>query len=490
MPHTPTHQSEEQRQAALANAPATSPTNRTAFGGFKTSEGTITTGTDPALTNAPITGQDLTPTPTPVVTPVEVPVVPTVPPPETTTEAPQPSSDDIFGELESAVEGVSGFNREAQVRQRTQSQQRRVIEINKQVALQQARAIEEDEAARVSGRTTVFGAVASSKARRTSAIESLKLSAERAAITGELSLATQLAGDAVDAKFSQREQELNTARANLIANFDSFSAADKKRAEALLLQIDGDLEAIEGQKDVEKAVEEQVNTASSFGATQAQMDDIRASDTEAEAIRKRTEAGLVEAAEELDTKVISAGGREFLINAQTGDIIKDLGASKTTGGAGGIGISPVTGKPFTDSQSKAATFAVRMEQSEDLLDVGKLFKDVAAFQFLKSNERRQFEQAEKNFMTALLRRESGAAIADSEFVSGRLVYIPQFNDDAITLEQKAEARRTALQGLVNESVGSFDQLKETLDAALPPPSDAPAPTSGTTKSGIKFTITP
>lgn len=292
MPHFLGHQSEEQRQAAFADAgvvvPPLTPEQRRI-------------GATPTLDT--ITTSELEPTFAPEVTIPDVPDVPSAPPPDK--EAPidttqRTDTDALFGELESVVAGVEGFDRQAQITQRTQSQQRRLIEINKTIALQQARAIEEQEAARVSGRTTAFGAVATSKVRRTQAIESLKLSAEKSAIIGELSLANQLAGDFVDAKFAEQESELNAQRANLIVNFDSFSATQKKQAEELLLQIDGNLDAIKDRKDVEKSVEGEVNLAASFGATNEQIEDIRNSLTQAEAIRKRTEAGLVAQPSELD----------------------------------------------------------------------------------------------------------------------------------------------------------------------------------------------
>lgn len=308
MTHIPTHppdQTEEQREASFASANIPLP---------------------PITSPEAITSNDLQTTVAPVITPVEVPEVPIAPPPEK--EAPidtTPTSTDVlFGEVESAIEGVTGFDREAGITQRTQSQQRRLIEINKQISLRQARNIKEVEAAKVSGRTTQFGAIASQKVRRTQAIESLELSAERAAITGELILARQLAGDAVDAKFAEQESNLNTQRANLISNFDSFTKAQQKQAEALLLRIDGDLKAIESQKENQKSIEGEVNLAASFGATSEQMEDIRNSATQAEAIGKRTEAGLIEA-EALKTQVVEVGGRKLLVNTQTGETIQDLG---------------------------------------------------------------------------------------------------------------------------------------------------------------------
>lgn len=130
------------------------------------------------------------------------------------------------------------------------------------------------------------------------------------------------------------------------------------------------------------------------------------------------------------------------------------------------GISPITGKAYTDSQAKAGTFAVRMQQAETELMAGKGRFLPFVPDFAKSADRRQFEQAERNFITAQLRRESGAAIADSEFEDARRIYIPLATDDEKTLQQKAAARQAALQGMKNESVGAFDELQSSLSTPV------------------------
>ena len=57
---------------------------------------------------------------------------------------------------------------------------------------------------------------------------------------------------------------------------------------------------------------------------------------------------------------------------------------------------------------------------------------------------RMAAQNMRNFINANLRRESGAAIAQSEFDSARAQYFPEVNDDAYTLKQKAENRAMAV----------------------------------------------
>lgn len=149
-------------------------------------------------------------------------------------------------------------------------------------------------------------------------------------------------------------------------------------------------------------------------------------------------------------------------NIQNSKALSELEGSAETK----IGISPVTGKAFTENQSKSGLFAKRaLESSSFFEENDRPFNFAGGFlpERLKSSDRKQFEQAETNFITAILRKESGAAIANSEFKDARKVYIPQAGDDEDTLAQKAIARETAIQGLVNESAGAFGQLEGELE---------------------------
>lgn len=56
-----------------------------------------------------------------------------------------------------------------------------------------------------------------------------------------------------------------------------------------------------------------------------------------------------------------------------------------------------------------------------------------------------YDQARTNFVNAILRRESGAAIAQSEFENANKQYFPQPFDDQTTINQKRAARKLATQ---------------------------------------------
>ncbi|VWB70604.1 hypothetical protein [Burkholderia lata] len=64
-----------------------------------------------------------------------------------------------------------------------------------------------------------------------------------------------------------------------------------------------------------------------------------------------------------------------------------------------------------------------------------------------SDQQQSYDQAKRNFISAVLRKESGAAIADSEFVNEDKKYFPQSGDTPATIEQKARARDLAIEAM-------------------------------------------
>jgi hypothetical protein len=118
-------------------------------------------------------------------------------------------------------------------------------------------------------------------------------------------------------------------------------------------------------------------------------------------------------------------------------------------------------KAPTEGQANAALYAQRMKDAETILerpDVAaagsspqqRLFSNVPmAGNYLVSKEYQQAEQAQRNFINATLRRESGAVISDSEFDNARKQYFPQPGDSPEVLGQKKQNRLTAIQGIEN-----------------------------------------
>lgn len=197
-----------------------------------------------ALTDAGLTSANLAPSATPTLTPTTpLPPVPIVPPPTVQPTTSQPSdNDDFFSKIEGLQSQFLGKEATASSRsaQATSVPEKQLNEINKQIAFHQANSIAGQEEIRRSGGDVSFQSGEMQKRSRTDAIEALKLTAQANYLQGSVQLADEQARAAVDAEFALKEQELSAARQNIIKNYDSFSAAEKKRADATLLSIDKD----------------------------------------------------------------------------------------------------------------------------------------------------------------------------------------------------------------------------------------------------------
>ncbi|KQZ25852.1 hypothetical protein ASD50_20735 [Mesorhizobium sp. Root552] len=130
------------------------------------------------------------------------------------------------------------------------------------------------------------------------------------------------------------------------------------------------------------------------------------------------------------------------------------------------GMIPITGpkpeKPMNKEQTDAATFADRMTDALKDMDAvpeagasvwGQAITDNdyvpdVAEGFLTSEPFKKFAQARRNFINAVLRRESGAIISPSEFADANKQYFPMPGDTPEVLDQKRKNRQTVLDGMI------------------------------------------
>lgn len=116
----------------------------------------------------------------------------------------------------------------------------------------------------------------------------------------------------------------------------------------------------------------------------------------------------------------------------------------------------ITGKPQNASQSAANSYANRLAEANISINnlgnkfTGK-FSQLPAFNFMKSSDRQVYEQSQKNFITAVLRRESGASIAPSEFETAADVYFPQPGDRPDVVKRKASVRNLVINNFYREA---------------------------------------
>lgn len=154
---------------------------------------------------------------------------------------------------------------------------------------------------------------------------------------------------------------------------------------------------------------------------------------------------------------------------------------------------------FNVSQAAAAGYADRMVQSNAVLsqealtaasmDQGQYAKNGVwvVGNSLTSPEFRQADQAKRDFINAILRRESGAVISDSEFDNANKQYFPVPGDDEETLRQKAANRQNAINGIARQA-GPAYVMPDTTDYLSGGP---PAPTTtGTPSADVPADVDP
>lgn len=123
----------------------------------------------------------------------------------------------------------------------------------------------------------------------------------------------------------------------------------------------------------------------------------------------------------------------------------------------------------TDVQNTSAGFARRMEQAEkDLSELeGKGFNrsslknSVLALDptgFLEPEDLKRQKQAELNFLSAVLRKESGAAIGKDEIRKGELQYFPRGGDTPAVIEQKRRNRQQAQESIKASAGKAYDKI--------------------------------
>jgi len=190
------------------------------------------------------------------------------------------------------------------------------------------------------------------------------------------------------------------------------------------------------------------------------------------------------------------------LQTDNGVMVFDPGTGRMVPAVGPDGQPLGSGKPLTEYQGKSTGFGMRADAASRLIDsVGQggkvqpsLLKRAAesvplvgeglgmvANRFA-SPEQQQVEQAQRDFINAVLRQESGAAIAASEFDNARLQYFPQPGDSAEVIEQKRANREAAINGF-RISAGPGAKHIGSASAPAPAGQTAQQPQQGPQGSG-------
>ena len=139
------------------------------------------------------------------------------------------------------------------------------------------------------------------------------------------------------------------------------------------------------------------------------------------------------------------------------------------------------GKPLTESQSNATAYGMRMTESNKILSdlenkgvtntgmirgtlgsvagltpfIGEKLQSgvsgamnvLPGFAGGPSEQQQMFDQAKRNFITAVLRKESGASISPSEFENEERKYFAQPGDTDNAIKQKQDSRNLAIKAM-------------------------------------------
>jgi len=183
---------------------------------------------------------------------------------------------------------------------------------------------------------------------------------------------------------------------------------------------------------------------------------------------------------------VNLGGTQQLVNPFTGQVVTSTARTATPGElltaattrrgqdltfqTAGLDRAQraANEKAPTEFQGKSAAFGLRAEEADKTLRdlqgsyspsainskltvsdfplIGGL-AGAATNKFALSDTDQRAEQAQRDFVNAILRQESGAAIGAQEFDNARKQYFPQPGDSGAVIAQKARNRQLAIQGL-------------------------------------------
>lgn len=287
---------------------------------------------------------------------------------------------------------------------------------------------------------------------RNRAIKNLNLTAQLQAAQGNMALAKDTADQAINAKYAKTESRLANLKEFLTLNKDNLNREQEKQ----LALTNAKIKDLETVKANEKSIQEIIQTAIPAGAPTELVE-------QASKAKSPLEAAKLLGKYSPDTLKYELLKEQLRTEkAQQSKIYADIAKTRTESG------TTNNGKPFTATQIESAGYADRINQANTIIDANpNTFANMNYAQFklvqsksqiansLLTPEQRQVAQAMRNFITAKLRKESGAAISPTEFEDARMQYFPALKDDQSTLNQKKQLRDSVLNNLVVGSGGAY-----------------------------------
>lgn len=319
--------------------------------------------------------------------------------------------------------------------------------------------IQQESAGR--GRTEAGIAPLQTAELRNNAIQALTVGAQLQAKQGNLALAQSQIDRAVELKYRDIENRTKLAELNYNRNKETLERIDKKRADALGYAIQKQKEKDAENKANELAIQNMIVEATPNAPASVIAN-----------ARKLAESGASRLAV---AQSLGVYGGDYLKNellreqlktekAQRAKIYSDMEANA------GVGtISPTQVKTATDLQSATANLKLTEGQSKALafgqraVNADKALRErletydpttifSATGRLLKTDNARAFQRDLSDFITAVLRKESGATITEDEFDR----FIPLYSPQGIMTNQQDVVqtnlkRDSAIDALISEA---------------------------------------
>jgi hypothetical protein len=309
------------------------------------------------------------------------------------------------------------------------------------------------------GRGETVGGLSSlqSAATRNNTIRQLGVSAMLNAANGNLASAQDQVDAAVKAKYDPIQAQLDAQKAQLDALAPLLDREEKQQAEKQQALLQERSDALTQQRADQTTIYNTMLAAAQNGADSVTLRNIQNAATPEEAIAAAGDTLLSP-----DTQIQDANGRVLLIDKKTGKTIADLGQSDA---ALSLARKATNAKPPTATQTTYGNYAPRLQTADQTInDLTDKITAISPISFgianalpswLQSSEVQQYNQAKLNFVNAVLRQESGAAISDSERTQYEKQYFPVPGDSAATIAQKAQNRAQVIQSYIRNAGSAY-----------------------------------
>jgi hypothetical protein len=248
--------------------------------------------------------------------------------------------------------------------------------------------------------------------------------------------------------FSADQRDQMIAQANQYTTLDEWKKAEMNASIPVLKQFETDAE---NSRNAANNKTSRDNNQATVGATLAGQKSTAAT---AAAGRAQAERHFGISQDNAKGQIVQTDNGPVLVNTRTG-------TGKIVSGPDGQALPGIT-KPLNDSQSKALLFGTRMQEANKALNqlssegtdtsiIGSQAPLVGGLvNAASSGNRQMLNQAKLDFMTAVLRRESGAAISSGEYQNADRQYFPQVGDSEKVKAQKTRNRELAINGILSE----------------------------------------